>query len=413
MLFNELELLPALQEAVAELGYQQATAIQSQAIPLILKGGDLMAGAQTGTGKTAAFALPMLQRLAMTADKQAVTGNIRGLVLVPTRELARQVYTSFVNYGRYTTLAPVLIYGGESIDNQLEQLQQPVDIIIATPGRLIDLLFKRAVDLSTVQMLVLDEADRMLDMGFSEDIDKILEQLPSFRQTMLFSATFDNQVFKFSKRLLNKPDLVEVDKRNSASIQISQTVYTVDPERKSAATAHLIRNGNWQQVLIFCRTKKGVDALASTLGAEGINAAGVHGDKSQAVRNRVLEEFREGKLQALVATDLAARGLDIEQLNHVVNYELPFNAEDYVHRIGRTGRAGNSGVAVSLVSEEENYLLEEIETLLDSRLMQQWLTGYEPDLTREIKVSRKNSRGAQKQRARERAMGAKKGRRRR
>ncbi|GGK83277.1 DEAD/DEAH box helicase [Amphritea balenae] len=410
MQFSETGINAALISAVTEKGYQVATPIQEQAIPVILQGKDLMAGARTGTGKTAAFALPLLQRIteakfkAERSQQERDVSVIRGLVLIPTRELARQVHRSFIAYGCHTQLRSVLVYGGASIDEQILQLEQGADIVIATPGRLLDLLFKQKLDLSAVETLVLDEADRMLDMGFSEDIAKILKQLPIEHQSLLFSATFDNQIFKFSKQLLNKPALIEVDKRNSAAIDVLQRIYTIDPDRKAAATEYLLKTQAWQQVLIFCRTKQQVDKLTQTLTEAGISSAAVHGDKSQKHRNTVLEQFREGQLQALVATDLAARGLDIEQLSVVLNYALPFNSEDYIHRIGRTGRAGNSGEAISLVSPEESELLDAIQERLDSQLLQQWLTGFEPDMNRKLNRARKGSKGSQKKKALARAL---------
>lgn len=410
--FSELGLNQDLIKAVSEQGYSEPTAVQTAAIPVVLGGRDLMAGAQTGTGKTAAFALPVLQRLSDAVD---ATGprTIRALILTPTRELAQQVYKSFNRYGQFSPLNCVLVYGGAAIDEQIEQLRYGADIVVATPGRLLDLIFKSVIDLSALQTLVLDEADRMLDMGFSEEIGKIMAVVPQQRQTLLFSATFDNQVFKFAKRLLDQPELIEVDQRNSTAINVKQTIYNVDPERKKEITAHLISAGNWQQVLVFTRTKQGADKLVEYLNSTDIAAQAIHGDKSQVKRERALEDFRGGAVQVLVATDVAARGLDIEELKHVLNYELPFNPEDYIHRIGRTGRAGGSGTAVSLLSEEERHLLEEIERVLDSRLLQQWLPGFEPDLDRVVKSSGKNSRGAQKKRARERALGKKPARRRR
>lgn len=412
MAFSVLGLNQDLIKAVSEQGYSEPTPVQAAAIPVILNGRDLMAGAQTGTGKTAAFALPVLQRLGETFGATEPR-SIRALVLTPTRELAQQVYKSFNRYGQFSPLNCVLVYGGAAIDEQIEQLSNGADIVVATPGRLLDLIYKSVVDLSALQTLVLDEADRMLDMGFSEEIGKIIAVVPQQRQTLLFSATFDNQIFKLSKRLLDQPELIEVDQRNSTAINVKQTIYNVDPERKQEIAAHLISAGNWQQVLVFTRTKQGADKLTDHLCSAGITAQAIHGDKTQSKRERALEDFRAGAAQVLVATDVAARGLDIDELKYVINYELPFNPEDYIHRIGRTGRAGGSGIAVSLLSEEERHLLEEIERVLDSRLLQQWLPGFEPDLDRVVKSSGKNSRGAQKKRARERALGKKPSRRKR
>ncbi|WP_372833931.1 DEAD/DEAH box helicase [Pontibacterium sp.] len=414
MSFASLGLNQTLLDAVAEQGYNTPTPIQTEAIPAILEGLDVMAGAQTGTGKTAAFALPILQFLSAQARDSSGKVSVRALILTPTRELAQQVHASVVKYGAQTDLRAALVYGGASINSQIDHLKAGVDIIVATPGRLIDLMYKRAIDLSQVEYMVFDEADRMLDMGFMDEIQRILKVLPSTRQTLLFSATFDDEIFKLSKTLLKTPKLIEVDARNTASIQVEQRVYAVDEDRKRELISYLIGSQNWQQVLIFTRTKLGADALAKEMCKDGLKTQAIHGDKSQGARDRVLEEFREGKTRVLVATDLAARGLDIEELKYVVNYELPFKAEDYIHRIGRTGRAGGTGLAISLVCEDENYLLQEVETKLETQLPQQWFPGFEPDLTREVKKApRRNSRGAQKQRARERALGKKPTKRRR
>ena len=413
MNFSSLGLNPQLVNAVAEQGYTEPTPIQAAAIPAILDQQDIMAGAQTGTGKTAAFALPILQQLSAGAASETAPRAVRALVLTPTRELALQVYKSFVRYGKHSPLRSALVYGGASINTQIAELKAGVDILVATPGRLLDLLYQGAVDLSQVRSLVFDEADRMLDMGFIDEIKRIMKPIPADRQTLLFSATFDDAIFKLSKTLLKNPQLIEVDARNTAAIQVEQVVYAVDAERKRELVSHLIGARNWHQVLIFTRTRQGADLLAKEMCKDGLKTQSIHGDKTQGARERALEEFREGKIRALVATDVAARGLDIDQLKYVINYELPYNAEDYIHRIGRTGRAGGSGIAISLLSEEESYLLEEIEAILDTRLAQQWLPGYEPDLNRVVKVSKKNSRGAQKQRAKARALGSKPAKRRR
>jgi len=404
MSFSDTGLIPVLLDAVASQGYDQPTPIQAAAIPVILSGKDLMAGAQTGTGKTAAFALPIIQQL---GQQQTTSGNPRALVLTPTRELAQQVHCNFERYGAGCELRSALIYGGASINSQVSAVEAGVDLLVATPGRLLDLIGRKAVDLSELTHLVFDEADRMLDMGFMDEIRRILKTVPDKRQTLLFSATFSNEIFNLSKTLLNTPELIEVDARNTTARQVEQMVYAVDPERKRELISWMIGSKNWQQVLIFTRTRQGSDELASELAKDGLKAMAIHGDKSQGARERALESFREGETRVLVATDVAARGLDIDQLAYVVNFELPYNAEDYIHRIGRTGRAGGKGQAISLVSPEENYLLEEIETLLDERLPQQWLAGYEPDPAREIKKSPGNSRGAQKKRARDRALGKK------
>lgn len=415
MSFASLGLNQTLLNAVSEQGYNEPTPIQTEAIPAILEGQDVMAGAQTGTGKTAAFALPILQFLAAQPRDEACKNTpVRALILTPTRELAQQVHASVVKYGAQTDLRATLVYGGASINTQIENLKAGADIVVATPGRLIDLIYKGAVDLSQVEYMVFDEADRMLDMGFMDEIQRILKVIPSARQTLLFSATFDDAIFKLSKTLLKTPKLIEVDARNTASIQVEQRVYAVDADRKRELISYLIGSKNWHQVLIFTRTKLGADALAKEMCKDGLKTQAIHGDKSQGARDRVLDQFREGKTQVLVATDLAARGLDIEALQYVVNYELPFKAEDYIHRIGRTGRAGGSGLAISLVSEEENYLLKEVEAKLETSLPQQWLQGFEPDLNREVKKpSRRNSPGAQKKRARDQALGKKPVKRRR
>ncbi|MGB0466577.1 MAG: DEAD/DEAH box helicase [Pontibacterium sp.] len=407
--FAALGLDQGLVEVVSELGYSQPTPIQVEAIPVILDGQDIMAGAQTGTGKTAAFALPILHQL---SQKNHAEIAIRALVLTPTRELAQQVHSSFVSYGKQSGLSAALVYGGASINTQIDALRAGVHILVATPGRLLDLMYKGEVDLSQVQSLVFDEADRMLDMGFIDEIKRILKPVPANRQTLLFSATFDDAIFTLSKSFLKSPKLIEVDARNTAAVQVEQQVYAVDADRKRELVSHLIGARNWHQVLIFIRTKQGADALAKEMCKDGLKTESIHGDKSQGARERALESFRDGKTRVLVATDVAARGLDIDQLKYVINYELPYNAEDYIHRIGRTGRAGGAGLAISLVSEAENYLVEEIETILDARLPQQWLPGYEPDLTKTAPVSRKNTAGAQKKRARDRALGKKPARRR-
>jgi len=409
MRFSSLKLSAELLRAVEESGYQQATPIQAQTIPLIFAGKDLMAGAQTGTGKTAAFALPILQLLMQSATE---IPGIKALVLVPTRELAQQVYKSFIQYGQYSQLNTAVVYGGVSINPQIDAINVGVDILIATSGRLFDHLVKGTFTLDNLQFLVFDEADRMLDMGFKDEITNILKRIPDNRQTLLFSATFDDSIFKLSKRLLNDPELVEVSQRNTAAKQVEQIVYTVDSERKRELVSHLIGAKNWQQVLLFVRTKQGADKLAAEMCKDGIKTQAIHGDRSQGAREKALVEFKQGKVRALVATDVAARGLDIVDLQYVINVDLPYIAEDYIHRIGRTGRAGKSGLAITLMSPGEEYLLEEVEAVLDTRLLQQWLPGYEPDLTKSQDNHRKNSRTAQKKRAKKRAFGGRTGNRR-
>tara|TARA_R110002095_G_scaffold147820_3_gene127841 strand:- start:623 stop:1879 length:1257 start_codon:yes stop_codon:yes gene_type:complete len=411
--FAALGLQAELIEALTERGYSDPTPIQLAAIPVVLAGQDLMAGAQTGTGKTAAFALPILQLITASYPANQLPHRPQALVLAPTRELAQQVHRSFVNYGQRCPLKTALVYGGASLNTQIAELNAGVDILVATPGRLLDLIQRGAADLSLIKHLVFDEADRMLDMGFIDEIQRILKSIPLARQTLLFSATFDPAIFNLSKTLLRSPTLIEVDARNTAAIQVKQTIYAVDAERKRELVSHLIGAKNWHQVLIFTRTKQSADLLASEMVKDGLKALAIHGDKSQGARERALDAFRQGELRALVATDVAARGLDIDQLKYVINYELPYNAEDYIHRIGRTGRAGGSGQAISLLSSEENYLLEGIEAILNTSLLPQWLPGYEPDINRELPRSGKNSPAAQKNRARERALGKKPAKRRR
>lgn len=404
MSFSSLALDKSLTDAVKALGYEQPTPIQQQAIPAILANKDIMAGAQTGTGKTAAFALPILQRLSENIPAQR---PIRALVLTPTRELAQQVYKSFVSYAENTDLNIAVAYGGVSIKPQIEAIEKGADVLIATPGRLLDHIINGSVLLIHLETIVFDEADRMLDMGFKDEIDRILNRLPPKRQTLLFSATFDDAIFKLSKTLLNDPELIEVSERNTAASQVEQIVYTVDSDRKRELTSFLIGSKNWQQVLIFTRTKQGADDLAKEMSKDGIKTQSIHGDKSQGARDKALADFKAGKTRALVATDVAARGIDIHDLRYVINYELPYIAEDYIHRIGRTGRAGNDGLAISLMSPSEAWLLEAVEKVLDTRLMQQWLPGYEPDLTKKDLPARKNTLGQQKKHGRQKAFGDK------
>ncbi|MEW8384423.1 MAG: ATP-dependent RNA helicase RhlE, partial [Candidatus Thiodiazotropha taylori] len=380
MSFDSLGLSADLLRAVGEQGYTEPTPIQRKAIPLILSGKDVMAGAQTGTGKTAGFTLPLLQRL---ADRPASKGKrpVRALVLTPTRELAAQVGESVDTYGRHTSLRSTVIFGGVKINPQIAKLRQGVDILIATPGRLLDHASQGTVDLSRVEILVLDEADRMLDMGFIHDIRKVLALLPvnGTRQNLLFSATFSNEIKKLAGQLLDHPELIEVARRNTTAERIKQVVHPVDKRRKREMLSHMIGSGNWRQVLVFTRTKHGANRLAQQLERDGLSAAAIHGNKSQGARTRALAGFKEGKVRVLVATDIAARGLDIDQLPHVVNYELPNVPEDYVHRIGRTGRAGNEGEAISLVCVDEHKLLKDIERLVKGRIPQIVVEGYEPD----------------------------------
>ncbi|MFA5985057.1 MAG: DEAD/DEAH box helicase [Methylococcaceae bacterium] len=391
MSFAQLGLADELLKAVAEQGYTSPTPIQQQAIPLILDGRDVLAGAQTGTGKTAGFTLPMLQMLAAGQDKQAKFRNVRALVLTPTRELAAQVYESVRVYGKYQPLFVQAIYGGVSINNQIRNLQKGCDIIVATPGRLLDHLQQKNIDLSFVKMLVLDEADRMLDMGFLPDIRKILERIPQKRQTLLFSATYSNEIKALSATVLRNPATVEVARQNATAENVSQRVYGILKEQKRELLSFLVGNGNWQQVLVFVRTKHGADRLAKQLHIDGIRTGALHGDKTQGARNKVLEWFKTGKITVLVATDIAARGLDIDQLPHVVNFDLPQVAEDYVHRIGRTGRAGASGEAISLVSPEEAWMLADIEKMLKRQIERVADTGYAPVSLKVMDAPKKNA----------------------
>ncbi len=377
MSFASLGLSEELVRAVTERGYTEPTPIQAQAIPVILKGGDLMGGAQTGTGKTAGFTLPLLQRL--MANQPKGKHPIRALVLTPTRELAAQVEESVRIYGKHLPLKSMMMFGGVNINPQIKQLHGRVDILVATPGRLLDHLQQKTVNLSHVEILVLDEADRMLDMGFIRDIKRVLAVLPKQRQNLLFSATFSDEIKLLADNLLNNPALIEVARRNQTAELIEQRVYPVDRERKRALLTKLIKDNNWFQVLVFTRTKHGANNLADHLNKEKIPAMAIHGNKSQAARTRALSEFKTAKLQVLVATDIAARGIDISELPHVVNYELPNVPEDYVHRIGRTGRAGSEGEASSLVCIDEKKLLHDIERLIKREITVVQVPGFEPD----------------------------------
>jgi len=376
MLFNQLGLSAELLRAVDEKGYREATPVQQQSIPIILEGRDILAGAQTGTGKTAGFTLPMLHRL---QHGQKNRRSVRALVLTPTRELAAQVAESVREYGRHLPFRTAVIFGGVSANTQISKLRKGVDVVVATPGRLLDLLQQGALDLSKVEILVLDEADRMLDMGFIRDIKKIFKYLPETRQNLLFSATFSDDIRRLAANLLNSPTEVQVAARNQPADRVRQVVYPVDKHRKRELLSHRIGVENWQQVLVFTRTKRGANRLAEQLSKDGLKAEAIHGNKSQAARTRALSDFKAGKARVLVATDIAARGLDIDRLPHVVNYELPFVPEDYVHRIGRTARAGQEGHAVSLVCVDELKLLQDIEKLLDREIEKQVIDGYEPD----------------------------------
>jgi ATP-dependent RNA helicase RhlE len=376
-LFSDLGLRAELLRAVEAQGYTTPTPIQRQAIPAVLKGGDLLASAQTGTGKTAGFTLPMLQRLA--DGPRPGQRQVRALVLTPTRELAAQVGESVADYGRHLTLRSHVIFGGVGQQPQVDAIRPGLDVLVATPGRLLDLQQQKHVDLSRVEILVLDEADRMLDMGFIHDIRKVLRLLPEKRQNLLFSATFSDEIQALAAKLLDSPETIEVARRNTTAETVDQAVYRVDRERKRDLLAHLITRHAWHQVLVFTRTKHGANRLAEQLSKQDIPAMAIHGNKSQSARTKALAAFKGGDLQVLVATDIAARGLDISELPHVVNFELPNVAEDYVHRIGRTGRAGSDGQAVSLVCVDEHGLLKGIERLIKRDLEKRIEPGFEPD----------------------------------
>ncbi|NTW85979.1 MAG: DEAD/DEAH box helicase [Holophagaceae bacterium] len=381
MSFETLGLLPELLRAVREQGYETPTPIQLQAIPLVLEGRDLMARAQTGTGKTAGFTLPLLQKLAPHANSSASPARhaIRALILTPTRELALQVEESVRTYGKHIPLRSTTIFGGVNINPQTKALRAGCEIVVATPGRLLDHQGQGNLNFSQLEVLILDEADRMLDMGFIRDIQKILALLPASRQTLLFSATFTDEIKQLASKFLKNPALVEITAQNTAAELVKQVVHPVDRERKRALLAHIIQSRNLEQVLVFTRTKHGANRLSEQLDRDGINSMAIHGNKSQPQRIKALEDFKKGSIRVLVATDIAARGLDIDQLPHVVNYELPQVPEDYIHRIGRTGRAGTEGEALSLVCVDEHRLLKDIEKLLRRELPKDVVTGYAPD----------------------------------
>ena len=380
MSFKELGLSEPLLRAIKEQGYSEPTPIQKQAIPIILDKKDVLAGAQTGTGKTAGFTLPILELLSEHAQSKGKS-PIRALIMTPTRELATQVHDNVVTYGKYLPFKSTVVFGGVGINPQIGNFRRGVDILVATPGRLLDHIGRRTVDLSRVEFLVLDEADRMLDMGFINDIKKVLALLPKKRQNLLFSATFSNDIKRLADSLLNSPKLIEVARRNTASELVEQLVHPVDKARKKALLSHLIKQGKWKQVLVFTRTKHGANKLSGQLEKDGISSCAIHGNKSQGARTRALADFKAGTVRVLVATDIAARGIDIDQLPHVVNFELPNISEDYVHRIGRTGRAGSEGVAISLVCVDELQYLKDIEKVIKRRIPQERVEGYEPDPT--------------------------------
>jgi ATP-dependent RNA helicase RhlE len=380
MTFEELGLLPELLKAVAEAGYTEPTPIQAQAIPVVLDGKDVMGGAQTGTGKTAGFVLPLLQRLARHASTSPSPARhpVRALILTPTRELAMQVHESVQTYGKYIPLRDLVVYGGVDIKPQTEALRKGVEIVVATPGRLLDHVQQKSVNFNSVEVLVLDEADRMLDMGFIPDIKRILAMLPKERQSLLFSATFSEEIKKLADTMLKAPVLIEVARRNAVTETVTHRMHPVDADNKRQLLAHILKTSSLKQVLVFVGTKFGASRLAHYLEKQGIEATAIHGDKSQQQRTEALDDFKSGKARVLVATDVAARGLDIDDLPHVINFELPHVPEDYVHRIGRTGRAGKEGDATSLVCAEERGKLAEIEKLIKRPIEQVVVPGFEP-----------------------------------
>ncbi len=376
MTFSSLGLSEPLLRAVKEQGYDKPSPIQSQGIPAVLAGKDVMAAAQTGTGKTASFTLPLLQRL--ERGKKAGSNQARALVLTPTRELAAQVEKSVVTYGKYLPLTSTVVFGGVKINPQMMRLRKGTDVLVATPGRLLDLYNQKAVRFDHLEVLILDEADRMLDMGFIHDIRKILSFLPKKRQTLLFSATFSGDIRSLAEGFLNNPVKIDVSPRNTAAKTVKQSVFEADKSKKTALLSHLIRDNDWQQLLVFMRTKHGANRLVKRLDKDGIKSAAIHGNKTQAARTRALADFKSGKVRVLVATDIAARGIDIVNLPLVINFELPNVPEDYVHRIGRTGRAGMTGEAISLVSADEVKLLQTIENLIGQTLVREQETGFVP-----------------------------------
>ncbi len=397
--FADLQLAQPLLQAINEEGYTHPTPIQAKAIPQVLAGHDLMAAAQTGTGKTAGFTLPILQQLLATGSGKPLAGRPKVLILTPTRELAAQVQESVRTYGRHTRITSMVMFGGVNINPQISALKKPVDILVATPGRLLDHVSQKTLILSDVEVLVLDEADRMLDMGFIRDIRKILALLPAKRQNLLFSATFSDDIRQLARGVLNKPVEVSVSPPNTTAQRVEQTVHLVSQSDKRDVLSHIIRESGWHQVLVFTRTKHGANRLAERLVKDGLQAAAIHGNKSQAARTRALEGFKTGKVSVLVATDIAARGLDIDQLPQVVNFELPNMPEDYVHRIGRTGRAGAAGCALSLVDHEEMKYLKAIERLTKQAIEQKpvptgWVRSTDVELARPPRAPRPNRPGS-------------------
>ena len=376
MNFESFSFPSELLQAVADCGYQTLTPVQQKAIPAIRRGNDVIANAQTGTGKTAAFSLPILHKLIDT-PKAVAKANARALILAPTRELAAQVAENIQAYSKYLPITLATVYGGVKATPQAEKLRQGVDIIVATPGRLLEHLMAGNISLANIEFLVLDEADRMLDMGFSADIHKILQATSKDKQSMLFSATFSGAVKKLANDLMNKPQVISVDKQNTAAETVSQVVYPVEQRRKRELLSELIGKKNWSKILVFSATREDSDRLNKELNLDGIASKVIHGEKNQGSRRRALREFEEGKIKVLVSTEVAARGLDIQELEYVVNFDMPFLAEDYVHRIGRTGRAGKSGVAISFVSREEERILKDIEKLIGQKIRRIMVPGYE------------------------------------
>ncbi|MBR9726569.1 DEAD/DEAH box helicase [Shewanella intestini] len=400
MKFESYSFAPEILSAIADCGYTEMTPVQKQAIPAIRRGEDVLASAQTGTGKTAAFALPILQRI-VEQPKALQPSNTRALILTPTRELAAQVADNISEYGKHIDLTVLTIYGGVKLDTQAQKLKQGADVIVATPGRLLEHIVACNVSLSNVEFLVLDEADRMLDMGFSADIQKIFQAVNKSRQNLLFSATFSSAVKQLANDMLNKPKLINADKQNTTAETVSQVVYPVEQRRKRELLSELIGSKNWHRVLVFTATRDAADVLVKELNLDGINSVVVHGEKAQGSRRRALREFTEGKARVMVATEVAARGLDIQDLEYVVNYDLPFLAEDYVHRIGRTGRAGKTGVAISFVSREEERTLSDIQKLIGQKIRRIAVPGYEVSsrelLLKQIQKRRSFSKKQQRQ----------------
>tara|TARA_Y100001936_G_scaffold254126_1_gene325341 strand:- start:13523 stop:15010 length:1488 start_codon:yes stop_codon:yes gene_type:complete len=395
MTFDQLGLSVEILRAIKDRGYLNPTPIQAQAIPEIINGKDIMGGAQTGTGKTASFTLPMLRRLQPYANTSVSPARhpIRCLILIPTRELAAQLFENVKTYGNYLPLKCTVVYGGVNMDSQIKELRSGVEILVATPGRLLDHIRQKTLRLSQVEILILDEADRMLDMGFLPDIKRILTLLPQKRQSLMFSATFSKEIKKLANNILKKPILIEVAKCNSISNLVTHVVHPVDQERKQELLTYLIKSQNLRQVLVFVRTKNSADNLTHQLKKDGILATAIHGDRSQLQRTQALEEFKHGRVCALVATDIAARGLDIEDLPHVINFELPNTPEDYIHRIGRTGRAGTKGWATSLVCDSENEILEEIEKLIKTKITKKVITLFRSKKEINLKIYKNKRRG--------------------